>query len=66
MEERIGELRLNSSNRYEVNGQEYTSGSSIEYRKNSKWVKSSIEHYNGRYYIVGDKNLELHHLIVRY
>ena len=66
MRKKIGYLILNQNRRYEVNGREYTCGSSIEYFDDGKWKESDVEHEKGRYYIVNDPKLKLEGLRVRY
>ncbi len=66
-----GCLFKNDNGRYELNGKEYTSGSSIEFKyfddidECYKWGFSRVESSDGEYYIVGYRNLEMLGLEVR-
>lgn len=62
---RSGKLRKNSNGRYECDGYELTSGSSVEilvydrYGERYEWLATSIEHNGRDYYAVGDRDLDL-------
>lgn len=68
---KTGKLFLNSSGRYELDGDEYTSGSTIEYlyyddfKERERWSISRVESSNGKYYIYGNPKLEMDGLTVR-
>lgn len=58
-------LHRNSSDRFECEAHEYTSGDIIEYlgydryRERACWVVSSVEHNSMDYYIVGSKSYNI-------
>lgn len=66
-----GTLVKNSTGRYELNGREFTSGSSIEFLYDddfsevTRWVNSRVESKKGEYFIVGYPHVQLDGLIVR-
>lgn len=66
-----GTLVKNIGGRYELNGWEYTSGSSIDFLHSdsfdelTRWLNSRVEFHNGDYFIVGYPDVKLDGLLVR-
>lgn len=66
-----GHLHKNANGRYELNGREFTCGSSLEflctdgYHDIPYWRYSSIEAKNGEYYLTASPDTEMENLEVR-
>lgn len=67
----IGELRKNNRGRYELGGEEFSCGSSIEvvlydeYYEKENWVRTRVEHNGKDYYLVGYRDIPMQGLKVR-
>lgn len=65
---RYGVLTKNSRGRYELNGHEFTCGSTIEFIRDCEtpyWEVSRIEARDGEYYLVSDPEQKMEGLTVR-
>lgn len=65
---RSGVLTKNNRGRYELNGREFTCGSTIEFIRDCEtpyWEASRIEARNGEYYLVSDPEQKMEGLTVR-
>ncbi|MDE5722198.1 MAG: DUF5348 domain-containing protein [Clostridia bacterium] len=60
-----GELRINADGRFEVKNYELHCGACVQLKLCGKWVRTSIEAYNGEYYAVGLPGLKLETLSAR-
>ena len=60
-----GELRINADGRFVVKNYELHCGACVQLKLCGKWVRTSIEAYNGEYYAVGLRGLNLEGLTAR-
>ena len=61
----VGELRINAAGRYVIKNHELHCGDCVQLYLCSKWVKTSIEAYDGEYYFVGLPGLKPATLLAR-